>query len=117
MHFVFADMWCPENIVFCIDVAQEMANQEFSKGADDILGSTGSPRTRLDVIVHALSAFVQNKAEMSPAHRYAVCVLTDRPEFLLEFTSDVALVRRALRSLKPISISALPDLSSLLPEV
>ncbi|KAJ1967268.1 hypothetical protein H4R35_006759 [Dimargaris xerosporica] len=76
-----------ESIVFCIDVDREM-DCELSGAA------TMGPGSRIALTKRLLKTFIEAKQRIGPnlGHRFALVLLKDRAEWVMDFSSDCALL-------------------------
>jgi len=89
---VKVEPFCPERIIFCVDVCEEMGGTEYSRGV--------KKETRLDHLKQTVKAFVLSKNRMNTKHEFAIAMLTETTIWHTDFTADIELFLKRFQSLK-----------------
>jgi len=101
----------PERILFCLDVSEEMLDEDLSRGTGGVL-NTSRKLTRLEHLKQALKVFIITKQRMSHLHEFAVAALTHETLWLSDFSSDGEVAIKAINSLKAMEAFSTYDMSS-----
>ncbi|CAI8037275.1 BRISC and BRCA1-A complex member 1 [Geodia barretti] len=87
---------CPEKIIICVDLAQEVETIPVKSQ------SKGTSVSLLTCLKNALRLFVYNKTLMNSEHEFALVVLTSEANWFCNFNSDPALVCQAINDLEAV---------------
>jgi len=93
----FKGHFCPEKIIFCVDLNNEMNNMDFQRGNNRGIKIL----SRMELVKNALRIFLFSKHRMSAKHEYAICLLTETVNWFQDFTNDLDVLNKIIQNLQP----------------
>ncbi|RUP46234.1 hypothetical protein BC936DRAFT_147184 [Jimgerdemannia flammicorona] len=92
---------CPQKIIFCIDLANEMDETLQGTTGVGIKGTLGSDVSRILLTRRLLLRFIHLKLMFNNSHEFAIVVLNEKAVWHMDFSNDEMLLEMAISELYP----------------
>ncbi|KAI9243154.1 hypothetical protein BDA99DRAFT_566844 [Phascolomyces articulosus] len=89
----------PRQIIFCIDVSDEMKEMLFPSIDGGINQALSQPRSRLDTTIYQIKRYIAMNRRIAPNDTYGIIGMTEKAYWMMGFTSEPIVIHKYVESL------------------